>query len=175
MLICILAGKKVSFSDQETIGRFKEPAHISGKMRWQVIQLIADDETNSPETKRKETIAADVHVDAKPSPSSDDRTAHSAEEENQSNSGRVSEVIYKCGVYLESTKTLKDLRNAFIDSGQLSNQDPFFQFLQEDTMGEVIPIDTEEETSLSSLSKTQQENRTIYIEAISKGIELKSK
>ena len=73
-------------------------------------------------------------------------------------------------MYLAPSKSLKDLRNAFLDSGQVDGQELFFQFLRGDTPGEVIPIDTEEETELSSLA-----HRTVHIEAISKGEQWKIK
>ena len=165
-------GKKLKelFSDDHSFGEFKEPAQISGKLRWQVIQVVVDERVPSRSPSSKERHEVDVHVNAAERPlsvvSEESRNVHSkGEGEKMSENERVLELVYKLGVYLEPEKTLKDLRNAFIDSKQLNKQNLYFQFLRGDSPGDVIAIDTEEETELSSLGA----RRTVYIEAISKG------
>ena len=184
---CFIAGKKVSFGQSSVLGGFKEPEqNISGEMRWQIIQLVVEETSSSAQSTTKEEVKTrmvkekhivDVHIEAtsRESPSTpkveekETRETHSSDTERsrQSSNARVSEIVYNCGVYLAPTKTLKDLRNAFLDSGQVDKKELFFQFLRGDTPGDLIPIDTEEEIELSSLEPTT--NRTMHIEAISKG------
>ena len=134
--ICLIAGKKVSFGKSSMVGGFKEPEQILGEMRWQIIQLVTEEEeeTSSPHSGEdekqtmKEKHVVEVHIDASARESplaegeelneKETRETHSSETERLSNSARVSEIVYKRGVYLAPSKSLKDLRNAFLDSGQ---------------------------------------------------------
>ena len=55
------------------------------------------------------------------------------------------EYFYKRGVYLDMMNaTLKDLRNGFIDTGQLDQQaNKYFQFLISDLPGDIVHIDND--------------------------------
>ena len=54
--ICLIAGKKVSFGKSSMVGGFKEPEQILGEMRWQIIQLVTEEEeeTSSPHSGEDE-------------------------------------------------------------------------------------------------------------------------
>ena len=98
----------------------------------------------------------------------DDSSVHS-ELKVPVDSDDYEEVVFLKGVYLETTATLKDLRNSFIDSNQLDPNHLYFQFLRSDTLGDIVPIDNEEETKPLSFDSKQ---RTIYVQAIDRSMAL---
>lgn len=76
-------------------------------------------------------------------------------------------VEYERGVYLAPDASLKDLRNQFLESGQLEEQDgTHFQFLRSDVPGDRIEVDTEDETLLCQIEDSLVQKRTMYIESI---------
>lgn len=83
-------------------------------------------------------------------------------------SASYEEIVYRKGIYLNSDATLKDLRNGFIDSGQLDKDDVYFKFLNSDIPGDYILIDDEEETLLTKLEPNLLFPRSVFIELVDK-------
>lgn len=132
-------------------GTFQEPEQLGSKLRWQIIQLVSvNKEQNQPINKNDllsiEETELQIMLD-------------------QEQSDEFEEVVFLKGVYLESTATLKELRNVFVDSKQLEKGSLYFQFLLSDTPGDLIPIDDEEEMTLK---RFEDQERTVYIQLISK-------
>ena len=149
-------------------GAFKEPDKLGTKLRWQIIQLIPDCSKDTPSPPKSACDERSKTATSQLSSKMDDdsfpeknKTFLSSEKES------FIKIEYWKGVYLEETATLKELRNEFIDSDQLEEENLFFQFLQSDTPGDFIPIDNEEDTKLTSVNTVYK--RTIYIERIDKG------
>ena len=94
-----------------------------------------------------------------------------SEEPNRSESAddHMTEILYKRGVYLAPDATLKDLRNGFIELEKLDHNDRCFQLLKSDVPGDIIEIDTEDETLLSQIEHRLVQERTMYIENIDPG------
>lgn len=77
------------------------------------------------------------------------------------------ELTYRRGVYLPLDATLKDLRNKFVESGQLDQKDGIhFQFLLSDVPGDRIELDTEDDVLLCQIESSLLQKRTLFIEAI---------
>lgn len=93
---------------------------------------------------------------------------------SESADDHMTEILYKRGVYLLPDATLKDLRNGFIEIEKLENGDRYFQLLKSDVPGDLIDIDTEDETLLSQIEHTLVQQRTMYIENIDPGMTLPS-
>ena len=92
--------------------------------------------------------------------------------EDDRDSGRGHEIVYKRGVYLFEDATLRELRNAFVDTEQLDTGKGYhFQFLRSDVAGDKIDIETEDEIMLNQIEHTLTVRRTIFIEMIDSGTE----
>ena len=167
---------------------FKEPPMIHGKQRWQIILLQQekqmehgsstnegrDDlgaESSTQAVSKVEFTLADSTVELIGEPSNTDMalTERNREFDREGSSTRVVEVIYRKGVYLSESASLKDLRNAFIDSKQLDSKDHAFQFLCSDVPGDAFLIETENETLLHQIEHSLLDKRTVYIEVINPG------
>ena len=166
------------FSKDSNVDEFKEPELIGTKQRWQIIQIIPSStptSTTSPtlmmdskdeeEMKEKEKLNVESGIEIESITSADETP-----EIYPTPASMVTQVYqiiqYKKGVYMDRNASLKDLRNAFVDSKQLDDSNVYFQFLHSDTSGDYIAIDNEEETLLSSLEPNLQTPRTVYIESI---------
>lgn len=145
-MLCFSVGKKIgdvfASSRSTDIEEFKEPDEIDGKLRWQLIQL---------------------------DPSSNQRSGDSLSKPSQTGDDEVMEVVYRQGVYLGLEETLCDLRDAFIETDQLDQEDLYFLFLQSDVLGEYIEVESEKNVCLGGLDHAVLESRTIYIEPIDSG------
>ena len=97
------------------------------------------------------------------------RSKYSDESRTESEDDHMTEVEYKRGVYLAPDATLKDLRNSFIEMEHLEFDDRYFHLLKSDVPGDIIDIDTEDETLLSQIEHTLVQQRTMYIENIDPG------
>lgn len=167
MILLLAIGKNTDKTSQT--GEFKEPDKLGTKYRWQIIQLIPDSSKDTPsppqsafdERSKTATSQLSSKIDDDSFPEKNTKTSPGSERES------FIKTEYWKGVYLEETATLKELRNEFIDSNQLEEENIFFQFLQSDTPGDFIPIDNEEDTKLTSVNTVYK--RTIYIECIDKG------
>ena len=89
---------------------------------------------------------------------------------SESADDHMTEILYKRGVYLTPDATLKDLRNGFIELEKLEGDDRYFQLLKSDVPGDLIEIDTEDETLLSQIEHSLVQPRTMYIENIDPGM-----
>ena len=148
---------------KEEQAEFKEPSQLNGMQRWQIIQLLFKNEKGSrPQVsvKPKSETKSKVKWQIASEEVLGDKHATSASDDNDT----FTEVYYKQGVYLHPDATLKDLRNAFIDSNQLDAEDCMFCFLNSDVPGDYIVIDTEEEVMLSQIEHNLVQPRTLYIE-----------
>ena len=166
------------FSKDSNVDEFKEPELIGTKQRWQIIQIIPSstptpttsptlmmDSKDEEEMKEKEKLNVESGIEIESITSADETP-----EIYPTPASMVTQVYqiiqYKKGVYMDRNASLKDLRNAFVDSKQLDDSNVYFQFLHSDTSGDYIAIDNEEETLLSSLEPNLQTPRTVYIESI---------
>ena len=148
---------------KEEQAEFKEPSQLNGMQRWQIIQLLFKNEKGSRlqvSVKPKSETKSKVKWQIASEEVLEDKHATSASDDNDT----FTEVYYKQGVYLHPDATLKDLRNAFIDSNQLDAEDRMFCFLNSDVPGDYIVIDTEDEVMLSQIEHNLVQPRTLYIE-----------
>ena len=156
---------------------FKEPQKLNGNQRWEIIQLLPENdereavsrppvdlETPSPLKAKEE--GSKTKEDIAPQAELDERQANSVSDDNET----MIEVVYKRGVYLRADATLKDLRNGFVDSNQLDAKDRIFQFLKSDVPGDYIEIDTEDEVMLAQIEHNLVQPNTIYIESLEQGL-----
>jgi hypothetical protein len=167
---------------------FQEPSQAHTKLRWQVVQVVSQ-EMGCVALETTHKGESDNESELFPS-----KVSFSFQAENQENmnepkdkksmedeaqdatggsGGLVSEgqgedravmIVYRRGVYLNPDATLKDLRNSFLDSGQLEGKNRFFEFLMSDVPGDTIAIETEPETYLSKLESDFAEPRTIHFQ-----------
>lgn len=168
---------------------FREPPVLSGKQRWQIIRLLPKDSDSLRSQPRSTAKVRFILGDSRPEfdrvssmelnsgkdKDADEEGAPTRQQSSDADTGsteRVAEVVYERGVYLDSTATLKDLRNSFLDSNQLDSNDRLFQFLQSDIPGDYVDIDTEDEVALTQIQDRLVQTRTLYIEALEKGIAL---
>lgn len=175
------------FPEAEPGNKFKEPPVLNGKQRWQIIQLLKEEnasrnKVDQPGDDSSKNAASDVRLTSASSTdellagSSTDviqREKEKSKEEGREDgaSARVVEIVYQKGVYLPEDASLKDLRNAFIDSRQLDSSDgAAFQFLHADVPGEAFLIDVEEDTLLSQIHDSLADKQTVYIETINLGM-----
>ena len=136
-----------------------EPAALGSKLRYEIVRIIGGSGKTTPIKLPSETKETTEITE-----SSIDKERKMATVSRQSSYCRYHTITYKMGVYLEDSSTLKDLRNTFIDSGQLEAESQFFKFLYSDLPGDYVEIDSEEGKTLSSLA-----SRTVYIEAVDSG------
>ncbi len=173
---------------------FKEPPVLNGRQRWQIIKLLSKDIDDQSVQKGKEvdrsTSASKVTFklgESQPEvlQASSTSALNPDEEEDGDGEGelarqrssstgqgsmeKVTEMTYQCGVYLDTDATLKDLRNAFLDSNQLDTGDRFFRFLQSDIPGDCIDIEMEDEVMLAQIEGRLVQPWTLYIEALEGG------
>ena len=179
------------FSEKEPGQEFKEPPVLNDKQRWQIIQLLKEENTNQskadqPRDDNSEKAASDVKLAAASSTdkllaesttgSSTDVAQREQSKEGRREDGgsvRIVEIVYQKGVYLPEDGSLKDLRNAFIDSNQMdSSGSHAFQFLHADVPGDAFLIDVEEDTLLSQICNSLTDKRTVYIETINPGLRI---
>ena len=145
---------------KEEQAEFKEPPQLNGKQRWQIIQLLFKNDEEGGRVKSKSETKSKVKWHIASEEGLGDKHAMLAGDDNDT----FTEVYYKQGVYLHPDATLKDLRNAFIDSNQLDAEDRMFCFLNSDVPGDYIVIDTEDEVMLSQIEHNLVQPRTLYIE-----------
>ena len=149
---------------KEEQAEFKEPPQLNGKQRWQIIQVLFknDEKGSRPQVrvKSKSETKSKVNWQIASEEGLGDKHAVSAGDDNDT----FTEVYYKKGIYLHPDATLKDLRNAFIDSNQLDAEDRMFCFLNSDVPRDYIVIDTEDEVMLSQIEHNLVQPRTLYIE-----------
>ena len=170
---------------------FKEPSEMYGKHRWQIIRVISEG-YGSPggvkdgETKRDglESRESAMSPEMMTEANSSDKEGNGLEENegNQQENKKPSqqekdalnsqerqeqaEMVYRRGIYLTPDATLKDLRNQFVDSKQMEQNAPYFQFLRSDVPGDRFDIETEDDILLSQIQDSLIQKRTLYIENI---------
>ena len=160
---------------------FMEPQEIDGKVRWQIIQVMSEERSSSEDANNNITDRdGGIHLESRESDRSDVVTKDSQKlDSNRSDKEKdaptaqqqeLTEVVYKKGVYLNNDATLRDLRNQFVDSDQLDqNEILHFQFLNSDVPGDNIDIEIEDEILLSQIERNLIQRRTLYIEKIDAG------
>ena len=158
---------------------FEEPLTLEGKFRWQIIRILSE---AGSEGRKSELIDGEgrIFLESRDSsrPESKTQTGTGGEVEEGQETGREKgtpnnqqdqmEEEYTRGVYLSADATLRDLRNQFVDSGQLEmeKEGRHFQFLRSDVPGDRIEVDTEDEVLLCQIEDSLLEKRTMYIETI---------
>ena len=151
---------------------FQEPPELNGKLRWQIVQVLATKEEEQ-EARKVSFSIGDSKPELRGSVGSD--MEHEASDKlpshqmSHSDDEQMTEVVYKRGIYLSTNATLKDLRNAFIDSRQIEPEERMFQFLNSDVLGDSITIDTEDEVLLEQIEHRLVQHRTVYIETLAPG------
>ncbi len=161
---------------------FEEPLEVNGQVRWQIIQVVTEGDisigrANIPEIEdedsaSKETTegaATNGGKKAKEKESSADAKRDKSNEDGTASS-QGQEVVYKRGVYLFEDASLRELRNAFVETKQLDNQKgTHFQFLRSDVEGDKIEIETEDDILLNQIEHSLTSRRTMFIEMVDSG------
>lgn len=81
----------------------------------------------------------------------------------------ITETVYGQGVYIRWEDTLKDLRNAFIETKQIEHDEASFCFLWTDIPGEQIDITSEGTQEMRRLSRSIIKSRIVHIERVDPG------
>ena len=171
-------GKKLNEMFSRQSSTFVEPDEVHGKKRWQIVQLIPEPDKPSMETrpstrpsgsKQQSSLEMELLSEKDLNDSSDGQPLQSQPNQPSPLQDQSMEIEYKKGMYMGDTATLKDLRNQFIDSGQVDKENLFFQFLRSDMLGDYIPIDEEEETKLTNLHPYLVQPQTLYVERLEGG------
>ena len=166
-------------SETGAMVEFKEPSEMGGKFRWQIIRILSEagsEGRKSELTERDGGIRLESRDSSRPT-SNTQREEEEEEEgekegeeggESRENQQEQAEMVYGRGMYPNPDASLKDLRNLFIDSGQLEGkgEEHHFQFLKSDVPGDRIELDTEDEVLLSQIEDNLLQRRTMYIEFI---------
>ena len=166
----------VSKEGGEEEGTFNEPHEINHKLRWQVVHIYKSMAEATPTSKDTPTAEA--------TPTGKDTSAHSRSSRTEEGASTkevdtpptkaatptslvgIEKKVYSCGVYLEETATLKDLRALFIDSNQADPNDRIFLFLVAMDSEDTYAVDDEDRFCLKDFELTQREKRTFYIKTV---------
>eukprot|EP00731_Ephydatia_muelleri_P025010 Em0017g93a len=146
---------------------FKEPPTMNGRLRWQIVQLTDSTKEDTPIKGKKKD----------PSPGQPQKPATEAGKEGEEHGTQegskeegMEEVIYRRGVYLAPTATLRDLRNGFVETRQTSLEHRMFLFLRSDILGDHFDISSEEGTRLAHIQGSLVQPQTMYIQSLPRNV-----